>query len=151
MKVSVPQRLAATALAAALMASVSVAQPSRAQDALGEEDIQRMVDGLRNGTLSVSIAADECRRGLEAEPDAQAIREVFHAFLEVPESHSLVAFCRALALAIKDDKLTTKGLMLIRHDVKDPAQALEFGRLMRAVYFSHIITTTASAEGQRLQ
>lgn len=151
MKAPVPRRMATTALAAALMVSAFAAQPVRSQASFAEDNIRRMVDGLRSGTLSVSTAADECRRAMEAERDAQTIREVFHAFLEVPKSHSLAAFCRALALAIKDGKLTAEGLTRVDGDIDDHAKALETGRLFRAVFFSHIVTTTASAEGQGLQ
>lgn len=147
----VPRRMAAMALAAALATSVSAAQPARAQDAFAEDDIRRMADGLRSGTLSVSVAADECRRGLDAESSAQEMREVFAAFLEVPEDYGLAAFCRALAQAIKDGEITAEGMVLVGRAGDDAATALEVGRLLRAVYFSHVITTTASAEGRRPQ
>lgn len=151
MRVSLMRTIAATALAAALMASVSAVQSARAEDAFAEDDIRRMADDLRNGTISVSAAADECRRGLDEEPDAQEMREVFAAFLEVPEDYGLAAFCRALAQAIKDGELTAEGMVLVSRDGRDAATALEVGRLLRAVYFSHVVTTTASAEGRRPQ
>lgn len=148
MKIPVPRTIAVTALAAVLMASVSAAQPVTIQDAFADEDIHRMVDSLRKGTISVQAAADECRRGLEEDPSAQMMQEFFQAFLEVPENYGLAAFCRAITLAVKDGKVTAEGIALVGRNAGDAATALEVGRLMRAVYFSHIVTTTASAEGR---
>lgn len=151
MTFSVPRTIAGMALAAALMVSLFAAQPVRSQDAFAEEDIHRMVDSLRNGSISVPAVADECRRGLEEDPSAQMIQQFFRAFLEVPESYGLSAFCRAITLAVKDGKVTAEGIALVGRNGGDAVTALEIGRLMRAVYFSHVVTTTASAEGQRPQ
>lgn len=149
MTVLVPRTITAAALAVALLASVSAAQPARAQDAFAEDDIRLMVDSLRNGTISVPAAADDCRRALDEESSAPEMREVFAGFLEVPADYGLAAFCRALAQAIKDGKVSADSMVLVGRNGGDAATALEVGRLMRAVYFSHVVTTTASAEGQR--
>lgn len=140
-------------LAAALtVASLAcLAAPSLAQPAFVEDDIRRMVDGLRDGTLSVTFASDECRRGLEEDPDGSDIKEVMAAFLEVPEDFGLAAFCRALAQAIKAGDVSADAMVLVSRDGRDPATALEIGSILRAVYFSHVVTTTASAEGRKPQ
>lgn len=151
MTLPVPRKTAGIALAAALLSSLAAAPPTNAQDAFAEDDIRRMADGLRNGTLPVAVAADECRRGLDADPTAPDLREAFATFLEVPEDYGLAAFCRALAQAMKDGKITAEGMVLVSRDGSDAATALEVGRILRAVYFSHVVTTTASAEGRRLQ
>lgn len=147
----VPRTMATMALAVVLTTSASAAQPASAQDVFAEDDVRRMADGLRNGTISVSVAAEECSRGLDEESSAQEMREVFAAFLEVPETYGLAAFCRALAQAIKDGEITAEDMVLVSRDGNDAATALEVGRLLRAVYFSHVVTTTASAEGRRPQ
>src|SRR3546814_5828774 len=67
-------------------------------------------------------------------------------FLEVPEDCALTAFCRALARAIKAGDVSADGIVLVSRDGRDPATALEIGSILRAVYFSHVVTTTASAE-----
>lgn len=138
-------------LAAAVLVASSAwfTTPSLAQSPLVEDEIRSMVDGLRDGTLSVAYASDECRRGLQEEPDAKDLEEVMGTFLEVPEELALAAFCRALAQAIKAGELSAEGLVLVSRDGRDPATALEVGRILRAVYFAHVKTTTASAEGRK--
>lgn len=134
--------------AAAFVAALAVlAPPSLAQAPFAEDDIRRMVEGLRDGTLSVAFASDECRRSLEDDPAGKDLEEVMATFLEVPEDLALAAFCRALMQAIKSGELAADGLVLVTRDGRDPATALQIGRLLRATYFSHVVTTTASAEG----
>jgi hypothetical protein len=136
-------------VAALTVASLAwLAAPSLAQPAF-EDDIRSMVDGLRDGTLSIAFASDECRRGLEEDPAGNDIEEVMAGFLEVPEDFGLAAFCRALVRAIKAGDVSADGMVLVSRDGRDPATALEIGSILRAVYFSHVVTTTASAEGRK--
>lgn len=128
-----------------------LAAPSLAQSSFVEGDIRRMVEGLRDGTVSVAFASDECRRGLEEDPGGKEIKEVMAGFLEVPEDFGLAAFCRALVQAIKAGDVSADGMVLVSRDGRDPATALEVGSILRAVYFSHVVTTTASAEGRKPQ
>src|SRR3546814_1012835 len=117
--------------ARALVAAVTVASlpwlaaPSLAQPSFAEDDIRRMVEGLRDGTLSVTFASDECRRGLEEDPGGKDLKEAMAGFLEVPEDFALTAFCRALATAIKAGDVSAGGLVLVRRDGPDPLDALE--------------------------
>ena len=143
----------ARGLAAALtIASLPLlAAPSLAQSSFVEDDIRRMVEGVRDGTLSVAFASDECRRGLEEDPGGKEIKEVMAGFLEVPEDFGLAAFCRALVQAIKAGDVSADAMVLVSRDGRDPATALEVGGILRAVYFSHVVTTTASAEGRKPQ
>jgi hypothetical protein len=136
--------------AATFVAALAVqAPPSLAQAPFTEDDMRRMVDGLRDGTLSVAYASGECRRSLEDDPAGKGLEQVMATFLEVPEDLALSAFCRALVQAIKAGELSADGLMLVSRDGRDPATALEIGRILRATYFSHVVTTTASAEGSK--
>ena len=134
------------ALAVASLSLAWLATPSLAQTPLVEDDIRRMVDGLHDGTLSITYASDECRRSLEEDPGGKDIMEVMAGFLEVPEDFAPAAFCRALAQAIKVGDVSADSLVIVSREGRDPATALEIGRILRAVYFSHVVTTTASAE-----
>ena len=136
--------------AATFVAALAVlAPPSLAQAPFAEDDVRRMVDGLRDGTLSAAYVSDECRRSLEDDPAGKDLEQGMATFLEVPEDLALSAFCRALVQAIKAGELSADGLALVSRDGRDPATALEIGRILRAVYFSHVVTTTASAEGSK--
>lgn len=147
----VPRTIAGMALAAALLSSPAAVQPAMAQNPFAEDDIRRIVEGLRDGTYSVRYASDECQRGFGKDPAVQDLREVMSTFLEVPEDLAVAAFCGALAQAIKDGEITADGMLLVSRNGRDAASALEIGRILRAVYFSHVVTTTASAEGGRLR
>ena len=151
----VPRTIAAMALIAALLASLYAAQPAMAQDAFAEDDLRRMADGLRNGTISIDSASDECLTALEKHPIREDLQEVMAGFLEVPEGIAGEAFCRALMRGIKSGDVSVDRVAQMieggRNPAPNPAGALEFGRLLRAVYFSHVVTTTASAEGRRPQ
>jgi hypothetical protein len=141
-----PRSIAGMALAVALVSSPTAVQPALAQNIFAEDDIRRMVEGLRNGTYSVRYASEECQRGFGDDPAVQDLREVMSTFLEVPEDLAVAAFCDALAQAVKDGEVTADGMVLVSRNRRDAASALEVGSILRAVYFSHVVTTTASAE-----
>ena len=137
------------ALAIALPTLCWLASPSLAQQTFNTDDLRRMAAGLRNGTLSDSLVSDECRRVLEGHPRGQSIEEAMAGFLDVPEDIAAAAFCRALVQGIKADDLSVDEIALLIQEgsdpASDPASALAFGRLLRALYFSHVVTV--SAEG----
>lgn len=139
------------ALAIALPAFCWLASPSPAQQEFDEDALRRMADGLRDGTISIDIASDECRRHFEGQPSGDGFDQAMAGFLEVPEDIAVAAFCRSLVKSIKAGDLSADGLALVNRNANDSATAFEVGRLLRAIYFSHVVTTTASAEGRKPQ
>lgn len=139
-----------SAFASVVLAAVVLLQgspPAAAQQGFDEQEIRTLVEGLRAGTISASFASEECRAHLQ-ESEGKDLAEVMAGYLEVPEDLALAAFCASLVQAIKSGTATLEGLLIIARQRDDPATFLEVGRLLRAIYFSHHMTTTASAEGE---
>lgn len=143
------------ALAIALPALSWSPAPALAQQDFTADDLQRMADGLRNGTVSVDFASDECQSALGEHPIRGDLQEIMAGFLDVPEGIAGEAFCRALMTGIKAGDVSVDRVAQMiaegRDPASDPAGALEFGRILRALYFSHIVTSTVSAEGNKPQ
>ena len=128
-----------------------LAEPAVGQEWFSTTDITRLVEGLKNGTLSPAYVSSECERDVVQGPEGENLRQVISTYLEVPEPLAQGAFCRALVQAIRDGELTTEGLVKVARQKIDADTFLEVGRILRAVYFAHRRTTTASLEGQELQ
>lgn len=139
-------RLAGALAVAGLLAVAALPAPAAAQ--VPEAEIRALTEGLQNGTLPLSLASEQCREDLAKGEDAQAIAEVMSTYLEVPEELALAATCQAIMRAIKANEVTADALLLFAQDELDAAGLFEAGRVMRAIYFSHRLTTTASASGQ---
>src|SRR3546814_4520026 len=101
-----------------------------------------------NGTMPSGLAGEECRRGMAATEDAEQLAQVFSAYLDVPEEAALGATCQALVRAIKAGDVSLDTLLLFTQPVTDSGELFEAGRLLRAIFLAHRLTTSASAEGE---
>ncbi|MGF1628322.1 MAG: hypothetical protein ACFCUT_02525 [Kiloniellaceae bacterium] len=138
------------ACAIAVMAAMALAHmpaPLAAQQPLVEDEVLSFVEGLQNGTLPPALASEDCRRQMEQDPGIADFLQVMATYLEVPEAMALSAFCTALVRAVRAGDLTAGGLAVVARQKMDAAMLLEVGRILRAVHFSHRLTTTASAAG----
>jgi hypothetical protein len=72
-------------------------------------------------------------------------------FLVVPEELALAATCQAIMRAVKADEIPVEALVVFSRGELNSAGLFEIGRILRAVYFSHRLTTTASVVGQAAQ
>lgn len=126
------------------------AQPALAQSGFGEDDIAKLVDGLKDGTLPAGLASAECQIGFEDEADYDdEVREFMAAFLEVPDDLALKAFCDAMIRSIMEGNLTKEALILVSQGEEDRETAFEVGRFIRVVYFAHDRATLIAAPGTR--
>ena len=133
-----------SALAVALW--VTQAEPASAQQSFSETEIRELFESLQNGTLRPSYASKECHLQLKSDPEGDPTREFMATFLEVPPEYALSAFCDALVLAIKTGDVTLEGLMLLAGQSNDAAMLLEAGRVLRAIFYLHRRTSTASLD-----
>lgn len=117
-----------------------------AQESLEESEIRDLVEGLQNGTLQPSFASEQCHLGLQDDPQGDDLREFVSGYLEVPPETALPAFCDALVQVIKARTITLESLLTVVRQQGEAAGFLEVGRLLRAVYFSHLRASTASLE-----
>jgi hypothetical protein len=131
-------------LAAAAMAQAPA--PALAQQVSDEQDMRDLYDGLRNGTLPPAFVSEECRKYLADSEEDEGLDEFLAGYLEVPVELGEAAFCASLVQAIKDGAVPLETLAVIARERHDAAMYREVGRLLRAVYFTHRSTTTASAE-----
>ena len=151
MRCRLPQRLAYAFAVSAMALYIAAQAPADAQQIFAGQDIHKLVQDLRDGTLELSYASDQCRRDVMDDPDEQDIRQLMATFLDVPEDLSIQAFCTALVQALRDNELSEQTLLAVNHQIKDAGAFMEVGRLLRAVYFSHRLNTTASAAKDNLK
>lgn len=118
--------------------------PVAATQPFVESEIRTLFEGLQNGTLQPSFASTQCHLGLRDDPQGDDLREIMAGYLEVPPETALPAFCDALVMVIRSRAITLESFLTIVRDRGDAASFLEVGRLLRAVYFSHLRTSTAS-------
>lgn len=139
-------RLAGALAAAGLLAVAALPAPAVAQ--APEAEIRALTEGLQNGTIPLSLASEQCRQEIAAGEGPEEIAQFMSTFLVVPEELALAATCQAIMRAVKANEVTADALLIFAQDETDAAGLLEAGRVMRAIYFSHRLTTTASASGQ---
>src|SRR3546814_9241813 len=96
-------------------------------------------------------AGEECRRGMAATEDAEQLAQVFSAYLDVPEEAALGATCQALVRAIKAGDVSLDTLLLFTQPVTDSGELFEAGRLLRAIFFAHRLTTRSEEHTSELQ
>ena len=121
--------------------------PAAAQSGFEDAELEKLVDGLRNGTLPPSLAGEDCRAYLQARDD-DGLDEVMSGYLEVPEQLGHAAFCASLVDAIRSGTVTLESLQIIAGQRDDAAMFFEVGHLLRAIYFSHRATTTAATTAE---
>lgn len=114
-----------------------------AGEAQPEEEMLGAVEGLRNGTLAPEDVNTACLASISASGDEHSYREVMAPFLEVPDDKAVPALCQALVRAISAETVSEETLRQILNPRDKDAEALEVGRLMRAVYFSHRRSATS--------
>src|SRR3546814_15383222 len=131
-----------------LFALFALPAAGAAQAFQDEEEIRALAEGLRNGTIPLSIASEQCRQGIAAGEDPEEIAQFMSTFLVVPEELALAATCQAMMRAVKADEITVDALALFSDGQLDSAGLLEMGRLMRALQFTHRLQTPASAAGE---
>lgn len=139
-------RAIGTLAAVAILAFVQLPSQAATQQASSEAEIQRLVAGLQDGSLSPAYVSGECQRHVEAEDDRKDLKQVMSTYLAVPETQAVTAFCDALAEAVKAGDLQGETLAALPRMENDATLFLELGRVLRAVYFSHRIKLTGAGQ-----
>jgi hypothetical protein len=130
--------------AMAVVLWVTQPTPVAAEEPFEESEIRDLVEGLQNGTLRPSFASEQCQLGLRDNPQGEDLREITSGYLDVPPETALPAFCDALVRVIQSRTITLESLLTIVRKQGEAAGFLEVGRLLRAIYFSHLRASTAS-------
>ncbi|MPZ11116.1 MAG: hypothetical protein GEU89_13040 [Kiloniellaceae bacterium] len=146
-----PHRFAGTLIAAMLLALFALPAAAAAQAFQDEEEFRVLAEGLRNGTIPLSVASEQCRQEIAAGEGPEEIVQFMSTFLVVPEKLALAATCQAIMRAVKADEIPVEALVVFSRGELDSVGLFEIGRILRAVYFSHRLTTTASVVGQAAQ
>ncbi len=114
--------------------------------------MREVFDGLQSGALKPATASERCSGSLNTNPEGDNLRDVMATFLDVPADSALPAFCDALVIAIVDGRLTLDGLLQVAgNQGSEDAAFFEVGKLLRAVYFAHEPSPTASLKGGTAQ
>ena len=141
-----------TFLSALLLAwPVNLPAPAAAEQPFAEAKIRELVEGLQNGTLPPYFVSEACRLEMQSDPKGEDLREIMTTYLEVPPELALSAFCDALVAIVRSGDVTLEGLLRIARNEKDAAMGLEVGRFLRAIFYAHRRTSTASLEGATAQ
>jgi hypothetical protein len=146
-----PRHLAGSLIVAMLLAVSLPPAPATAQAFQDEENMQALADGLRNGTIPLSVASEQCRQEVAAGEGPEDIAQFMSTYLVVPEELALAAACQAIMRAIKADEISVDALVVFSRGELDSAGLFEIGRILRTVFFAHRLTTTASAAGEAAQ
>lgn len=102
--------------------------------------------------MEPAFASQRCSGSLDLNFEGDDLRDVMATFLDVPADSALSAFCDALVVAIVDGRLTLSGLLQVARNQGSEDEALfEVGRLLRAIYFAHGPSPSASLEGGTAQ
>jgi hypothetical protein len=134
--------------AAIAVVSLAVFLPSLAADGAelswGEQKLLETFAALEAGTLEPTEATEQCRRNLNAMPDAEAepLRKVATGLLQVPPSRAPEALCAALVESTLAGEVTAEGIEAAASSDDERIQAFEFGRILRSVYFAHHLTAS---------
>ncbi|WP_420348501.1 hypothetical protein [Pelagibius sp.] len=116
---------------------------------LVEEELRRVFEDLRAGTLTPAEASAKCFVAMIEGDDAHSMREVLSTFLEVSEPTALPVFCNTLVAATEQGVLEPGDLDPIIDPRDEQAESYAIGRLLRVVYFLHNgLPTAPLSEGR---
>lgn len=132
-----PTSACVSALALALGLLVAGGPSPAAAQVADEDAFRSFVEGLRDGTLPPALAVRECQRELAAQEDSDSVRQMMAGYLEVPERLALEAFCQSLVRAVEAGDVTAETAIVLGRNRLDADFYQAFGRLLRAVHFSH--------------
>lgn len=126
------------ALASVGLLALAGATPTlAADDAFTTREMRQMVEHLRDGSITPADARASCLQALGAAGKSGDYREFISTFLDVSDDEALPALCRAVVNGITAGSLSEAQLMPAIDPTGDDSEVIEFGRLLRVLFFSH--------------
>jgi len=125
-----------TGLAGALLCA---APATGAELSWGEQKLLETFEALESGSMDPPEAREHCRRYLNVLPHAfiDPMRELASGLLDVHRSFTSDTVCTAMVDLNLSGRLPTQQLRAAAEAEDEEVQALEVGRILRAVYFAY--------------
>lgn len=128
---------AAAVLTAVGLLVLGAGTPVLADDDAFTGEMREAVESLRDGSMTPAEASASCLGALEAGGKTRSYREFMSTFLNVPDDEAVAVLCRATVQGIADGSISEAQLGPALDPTGDDGEAVEFGRLLRAIFFSH--------------